>query len=121
MAQQGFPGNFIMPDDNADFSYSNLIISRSAIEAAAEEFRGDSFNNEFSDPGGAREKHPGGSPNAGNLHGEEDHPKEREQENQRTLHNKDPRLGPCGPERILGGFGVVWGVILGAKWRPKWL
>ena len=22
---------------------------------------------------------------------------------------------------ILGGFGVVWGVILGAKWRPKWL
>ena len=22
---------------------------------------------------------------------------------------------------ILGGFGVVWGVILGAKGRPKWL
>ena len=22
---------------------------------------------------------------------------------------------------ILGGFGVVWGVILGAKRRPKWL
>ena len=22
---------------------------------------------------------------------------------------------------ILGGFGVVWGVILGAKARPKWL
>ena len=50
MSQQGFPGNFIMPDDNADFSYSNLIVSRSAIEAAAEEFRGDSFNNQFSDP-----------------------------------------------------------------------
>ena len=50
MAQQGFPGNFIMPDDNADFNYSNLIVSRNAIESAAEEFRGDSFNNQFSDP-----------------------------------------------------------------------
>ena len=50
MSQQGFPGNFIMPDDNADFNYSNLIISRNAIESAAEEFRGDSFNNQYSDP-----------------------------------------------------------------------
>ena len=63
-------------------------------------------NNEFSDPGRAASKHPGGSPNACNLHGEEDHPKEREQENKRTRHTKEPRLGPCGPERILGGF---WG------------
>ena len=31
------------------------------------------------------------------------------------------RPGASGPERILGGFGVVWGVILGAKGRPKWL
>ena len=76
---------------------------------------------EFSDPGGAPPKHPGSRPNAGNLHEEEDHPKEREQENKKTLKRKDPRLGPCGPERILGGFGVVWGVILGAKGRPKWL
>ena len=50
MSQQGFPGNFIMPDDNADFSYSNLIVSRNAIESAAGEFRGDAFNGQFSDP-----------------------------------------------------------------------
>lgn len=50
MSQQGFPGNFIMPDDTGDFSYSNLIVSRNAIESAAEEFNGDAFNNEFSDP-----------------------------------------------------------------------
>ena len=78
-------------------------------------------NNEFSDPGRAASKHPGGSPNAGNLHGEEDHAKEREQENQERPTYTEPRLGPCGPERILGGFGVVWGVILGAKGRPRWL
>ena len=57
--------------------------------------------NEFSDPGGAPIKHPGSFPNAGNLHEEEDHPKEREQENKRTLNHAEPRLGPCGPERIL--------------------
>ena len=50
MSQQGFPGNFIMPDNNADFSYSNLIVSKTAIESAAQEFSNDAFNNEFSDP-----------------------------------------------------------------------
>jgi len=47
--------------------------------------------------------------------------KKESKKNKRTLNRKDPRLGPCGPERILGGFGVLWGVILGAKGRPKWL
>ena len=65
-------------------------------------------NNEFSDPGGAREKHPGGSPNAGNLHGEEDHPKEREQEKQEDT----PSQGPT-PRALRPGadFVTCWGAL----------
>lgn len=33
MSQQGFPGNFIMPDDTGDFPFSNLIVSKSEIQS----------------------------------------------------------------------------------------
>ena len=64
--------------------------------------------NEFLDPGGAPPKHPGSFPNAGNLHEEEDHPKEREQEKQEDTHPQGttPRALRPGAD-----FVTFWGAL----------
>ena len=43
MSQQGFPGNFIMPDDNSDFTFSNLIASKSQIQSEVKSWAQQSF------------------------------------------------------------------------------
>ena len=64
--------------------------------------------NEFSDPGGAVRKHPGVCPNAGNLHEEKDHPKEREREKQ-----EDPLIQGPTPRALRPGadFVTFWGAL----------
>ena len=44
MSQQGFPGNFIMPDDTGDFPYSNLIVSKQDIESEVRAWAAQSFD-----------------------------------------------------------------------------
>ena len=44
MSQQGFPGNFIMPDDTGDFPYSNLIVSKQEIESEVRAWAAQSFD-----------------------------------------------------------------------------
>ena len=62
---------------------------------------------EFSDPGGAPPA-PRQLPNAGNLHEEEDHPKEREREKQEDT----PTQGPT-PRALRPGadFVMFWGAL----------
>lgn len=44
MSQQGFPNGGILPDDDADFTYSNIITSEADIRAAAQEYLAEAYN-----------------------------------------------------------------------------
>ena len=44
MSQQGFPGNFIMPDDTADFPYSNLIVTKEEIQSEVNVWAAQAFD-----------------------------------------------------------------------------
>lgn len=50
MTQTGFPNGGIMPNDDADFTYSNLIFSESDIKSAAAEFVAETYNASSVDP-----------------------------------------------------------------------
>ncbi len=43
MSQTGFPNGGILPDDDADFTYSNIITSEADIRAAAQEIVNEAY------------------------------------------------------------------------------